>query len=495
MKASIQIVLAAVLGSALSLGAFTAFQDSKEKPVVQYVTDGSSAAGATFTRNTDSPSPLADFVPAADKALPAVVHITSSSTVQRSSSDIYGLPDPFKDFFQMPRGRNSNPRQREELRKGTGSGVIISSDGYIVTNNHVIDNADKVKVMLNDNRSFTAEVIGTDPSTDLALLKIEEDNLDYLPFANSDDVRVGEWVLAVGNPFNLASTVTAGIVSAKGRNINILRNRSAIESFIQTDAAVNPGNSGGALVDLNGDLIGINTAIASPTGSYSGYSFAVPSRIVAKVIEDLKSYGTVQRAYLGVFIRDVNNELAEELALDRTEGVLIDSLMPEGAAKDAGIRVEDVIVAVDGNNVKSTSQLLEAIGRKRPGEIAKIEVVRQGKEKLLDVTLKNKAGNTEIVSPEEIDLVSSLGAEFEAISKKEAEKLNLMGGVKLKSLQEGKLSSKTNIREGFIITHVNKEAISSVEEFEEILGKTDGGVLLEGFYPGRPGVRYYAFGM
>jgi Do/DeqQ family serine protease len=495
MKASIQIVFAAILGSVLTLGAFTMLQDEPEKSVVQYVTDGDKNARTTLTRSVDSPGPLADFVPAAEKSLPAVVDITSSSVVKRSNSDIYGLPDPFRDFFRMPDRPNANPRQREELRQGTGSGVIISSDGYIVTNNHVVDNADEVKVMLNDNRSFTAEVIGTDPSTDLALLKIDENDLDYLPFANSDEVKVGEWVLAVGNPFNLASTVTAGIVSAKGRNINILRNRSAIESFIQTDAAVNPGNSGGALVNLKGDLVGINTAIASPTGSYSGYAFAVPSRIVAKVIEDLKNYGTVQRAYLGVFIRDVNNELAEELALDRTEGVLIDSLMPDGAAKDAGIMVEDVIVSVDGNSVKSTAQLLESIGRKRPGEVAEVKVIRQGKAKLLNVTLKNKSGNTALVSPEEIDLMASLGGEFEVISKKEKEKLNLMGGVKLKKLQDGKLKSKTSIREGFIITHVNKEPVRSVEEFEDILGKTEGGVLLEGFYPDRPGVRYYAFGM
>lgn len=493
MRSSLQIVLAAVLGSALTLGAFTFIQNTQEKPVVQYVTSDNAAA-VKLTNNLDGKSPFGgDFVPAADKALPAVVHITSSSVVKRSEFGMNGIPDPFRDFFNMP--QNKNPRQREELRQGTGSGVIISSDGYIVTNNHVIDNADEVTVALNDNRSFTAKVIGTDPSTDLALIKIDEQDLEYLPFANSDDVKVGEWVLAVGNPFNLASTVTAGIVSAKGRNINILRNRGAIESFIQTDAAVNPGNSGGALVNLNGDLIGINTAIASPNGTFAGYSFAVPSRIVAKVIEDLKEYGTVQRAYLGVFIRDVNNKLSDELGLDITEGVLIDSVMPDGSARDAGLQNKDVIVSVDGNPTKSTAQLLESIGRKRPGEKATVNVMRKGKNRAFDVVLKNKSGNTEVVAAMEKDLSSMLGAEFETITEKEAEKLNLMGGVKVQNLQDGKLRAKTGMKEGFIITHVNKEPVTNKKEFEKVMKDAEGGILFEGFYPDRPGVRYYAFGM
>ncbi|MFK7970561.1 MAG: Do family serine endopeptidase [Bacteroidia bacterium] len=493
MKTSLQVVLAAILGSAITLGAFTLIQNQNSDQVVQFVTEKENHT-VSLTRGLEGSTSVADFVPSADKALPAVVHITSSSVVQRNSADMYGVPDPFRDFFNMPRGRR-NQSPREELRKGTGSGVIISSDGYIVTNNHVVDNADEVTVALNDNRSFTAEVIGTDPTTDLALLKIDESDLDYLSLANSDDVKVGEWVLAVGNPFNLASTVTAGIVSAKGRNINILRNRGAIESFIQTDAAVNPGNSGGALVNLDGDLIGINTAIASPTGAFAGYSFAVPSRIVAKVVEDLKTYGTAQRAYLGVYIRELNGEIANEMNLNFTEGVLIDSLMPEGAAKASGIQKKDVVVAIDNNPVKSSAQLLEAIGRKRPGERAEVVVMRDGKQQMVSVELKNKSGNTDVVEAVEIGLSSVLGAEFETITEKEAESLNVMGGVKVSNIQDGKIRNRTNMKDGFVITHVNKKPVNDVEAFEKEMKATKGGVLFEGFYPDQPGVRYFALGM
>lgn len=493
MKTTLHVLFAAILGSVLTVGLVKVF-DTSDRPAVQYVTTEATPA-SQLTRNLGTQGTMVDFVPAAEKALPAVVHITSASVVQRSQADVFGLPDPFRDFFNMPRGQQQVPQGREELRKGTGSGVIISSDGYIVTNNHVVDNADEVTVALNDNRSFVAEVVGTDPSTDIALLKIDASQLDYLNVANSDEVKVGEWVLAVGNPFNLASTVTAGIVSAKGRNINILRNRGAIESFIQTDAAVNPGNSGGALVDLQGNLIGINTAIASPTGAFAGYSFAVPSRIVTKVIEDLKNYGTVQRAYLGVMIRDVNNDLSDELNLRVTEGVLIDSLLPESAALEAGLETEDVIVGVEGNEIKSTAQLLEAIGRKRPGETAQVEVIRKGSNRTFDIVLKNRSGNTEVVRKSVNAITDVLGADFEAIEKNMAKKLGILGGVQITALRNGKLKTKTPIREGFVITHVNQQPVSTAADLEKVLTDVEGGVMIQGVYPDEPGTRYYAFGM
>ncbi len=303
----------------------------------------------------------------------------------------------------------------------TGSGVIINSNGYIVTNNHVVADADKVDVTLHDNRSFVAEVVGTDPDTDLALIKINQKDLPHLSFVNSDNSKVGEWVLAVGNPFNLNSTVTAGIISAKGRNINIINSNNpsgrqqqgstAIESFIQTDAAINPGNSGGALVNLDGGLLGINTAIASPTGSYSGYGFAVPSNIVSKVVEDLLSFGTVQRGWLGISVGSVSSDLAKEKGLDVTEGAYVSGFAEDGksAAKDAGVKVGDVVVKIDETPIKSSSALIEYVGRKRPGDKINITVDREGKTLILPITLRNKDGKVEAMKREEKDPVTGVG--------------------------------------------------------------------------------------
>lgn len=345
--------------------------------------------------------------------------------------------------------------------------MIINADGYIVTNNHVIENADDIEVTLNDNRVFKARVVGTDPSTDLALLQIKEKDLPVIPFTSSDDVEVGEWVLAVGNPFNLNSTVTAGIVSAKARNINILQDRSAIESFIQTDAAINPGNSGGALVNLSGGLVGINTAIASPTGAYAGYGFAVPSNIVNKVVEDLEV----------------------------TQGVYVDSITANSAAGEAGIKVGDVILSVDGTEVNSSGELLEIIGRHRPGDRVELKVNRSGKEMGFEVTLRNREGEARIVERGEEDILNVLGIELEEIDKKTARKLGIDGGVKITGLRGGKLSQQTNVREGFIITRVNGKPVSTVEEFVELVEGRKGGVMVEGVYEDYPGTYYYAFGL
>ncbi len=444
-----------------------------------------------------------DFTLAAEKTIPAVVHIRSS--VRMAGDDLTGtpfgfrnLPDPFREFFGIPEdsGRNDRRQQQRPMRQGSGSGVIISSDGYIVTNNHVIDNAEKIEVTLNDRRSYSATLIGVDPSTDIALIKIEEKDLPIIQFANSDAVKVGQWAVAVGNPFSLSSTVTAGIISATARNINIMQDRTPIESFIQTDAAVNPGNSGGALVNLQGNLIGINTAIASPTGAYSGYAFAVPSNMVNKVVADLKEFGVVQRGFIGALIRDVNNDLAKEKGLRSTMGVYVDSLTANSAAEEAGIKPGDIIVAVDHQEVNSSPQLLEKIGRHRPGDEVPIRVMRNGQEKEVVVTLKNREGTTQPVTRKMVsDLASILGARFQTLSLEEASEHGIDGGVKVEDLGNGKLARETDIKEGFIITRVNRQDVSSVEQLQKILENEEGGVLIEGVYPGSSKTYYYAFGM
>ncbi len=444
-----------------------------------------------------------DFTLAAEKTLPAVVHIRSTmqmgdDEVAQSPFDFEHLPDPFREFFGVPRDRNggSQPEREAPSRQGSGSGVIISTDGYIVTNNHVVDNANEVLVTLNDRRSYNATVIGVDPSTDVALIKIDEKNLPIIEFADSDRVKVGQWAVAVGNPFSLSSTVTAGIVSATSRNINIMQDRTPIESFIQTDAAVNRGNSGGALVNLQGNLIGINTAIASPTGSYSGYAFAIPSNIVNKVVADLKEFGVVQRGFIGAMIRDVSNDLAKEKGLSSTIGIYVDSLTSNSAAGEAGIKSGDIIVSVDGQTVNTSPELLEKIGRHRPGDQVAITVLRSGKEKEVMVTLKNREGNTDRVTKRIVsDLASVLGAQFETISKEEADKFEIDGGVKVAGLGRGKLAQETDIKAGFIITKVNRQKVTSAAQLQKILENEEGGVLIEGIYPGSKKTVYYAFGM
>lgn len=376
---------------------------------------------------------------------------------------------------------------------GSGSGVIISQDGYIATNNHVVEGADEIKVMLNDNRSYTARIVGTDPATDLALIQIKETGLPTIPLVNSDKVEVGEWVLAVGNPFNLNSTVTAGIVSAKGRNINILEDRYAVESFIQTDAAINPGNSGGALVNLNGGLVGINTAIASPTGAYSGYGFAVPANIVSKVVEDLLEFGSVKRGYLGVSIRPLNNALADEIGIDITQGVYIQAVMDNSAAAEAGIQSGDVIVSIDGATIDTPAELQENIARRRPGDELKLTVNREGKERELAVELKGL--DKDATMAQSGGIFNRLGAQFLDVNPDTARELDIRGGAQLTTLSEGILQRETRIQEGFIVTQVNGKTITSVEELRQELSSAQGGVMLEGIYENTPGTHYYAFGL
>lgn len=481
--------VAAVLGSALTFGAIWLTQ-SKDQQILQVqYQNNTPAVGAVYTLDESGDAVPLDFTAVAERVTPTVVHITSSSTGRSAAT----ANNPFEEFFG-PNSQFENRRSQPRPQVGTGSGVIISQDGYIVTNNHVIDKADDIQVVLSDNRNYKATVIGTDPSTDLALLKIEEKGLAYLPFVDSDKVKVGEWVMAVGNPFNLNSTVTAGIVSAKGRNINILREQSAIESFIQTDAAINPGNSGGALVNLNGGLIGINTAIASPTGTYAGYGFAVPAKLVSKVIEDLMTYGIVQRGYIGVMIRPVDGSLVNEKGLAVNQGIYVDSVLATGAAASAGIREGDVILEVDGITVNTPSELQEKVGRRRPGDEVNVKLNRFGEEESFDMILNNRDGNTNVVQKLSNSVLKSLGASFREVDKNTAAKLDIAGGVQLESLSRGKLSQSTDIREGFIITHLDGERIDDVDDLLDQLEDKKGNVMLEGMYPNGM-KRYYAFGM
>jgi Do/DeqQ family serine protease len=460
--------------------------------------------GAMFTVDSEGDIIPLDFTKTAEQVIDAVVHITSTQTMAVSQQ---GTPqNPFGDMFDDdifrrffgPDFRFDAPNQPRgpQARTGTGSGVIVSTDGYIVTNNHVIENADDIEVTMNDNRSFKAKLVGVDPTTDLALLQIEDKDLPTISFSDSDAVKLGEWVLAVGNPFNLTSTITAGIVSAKARNINILRNQYAIESFIQTDAAINPGNSGGALVNLNGQLIGINTAIASPTGSYSGYGFAIPSNIVKKVVEDLVEFGQVQRGFIGAVIRNVDQNLAKEKDLDIVKGVYIDSLVADGGAEKAGLKPGDVVVSIDGKAISTNSELLATIGGHRPGDKLRFGINRKGKSLEIPVELKNQDGTIERIKEEASFLKEKLGVDLETVSRKQSNDLQIEGGIKIKRIYPGKVKRETNIREGFIITHVNQKRVTSVDEMESLLKNKEGGVLLEGIYEEAPNDKYfYGMGM
>ncbi|MCB0805495.1 MAG: Do family serine endopeptidase [Bacteroidales bacterium] len=455
-------------------------------------TSGSSISGnednniSVLPTNYVAPHPAVigpDFVDAADVTLHAVVHIKSE--LQQRNKTYNDFFDLFDDFFGNP-----NYRYHNAPVIATGSGVIISPDGYVVTNNHVVQQAQKLEITLNDKRTYEAQVIGTDPTTDLALVKIDAEDLPFLKYGDSDQLKVGEWVLAVGNPFNLTSTVTAGIVSAKARNINILGDIGAIESFIQTDAVVNRGNSGGALVNTDGELIGINAAIASNTGSYTGYSFAIPSNIVRKVINDFLDYGEIQRAYLGITFREIDSEFADEKGLEQVNGVYVVDVSEDGAANDAGIKSGDVIVQMDNTKINSKSSLLETIGTRRPGDELKVYVKRGNAMKEFNVTLKNRSGNTEIVKNDNIDI---LGASFEKVTEDDMKNLSIDHGLKITEIKSGKLKN-AGIREGFIILYIDKEPVEGVDELKYMLQGKRGGTLIEGIYPN--GQRaYYGLGL
>lgn len=477
------LAIVGALSSATTLGAYKLFLEKSPSDAVFTTTP------SAFTRLVSDVSPTApsnpgDFTYAAEKATPAVVHITTKMT--RNVSRQSQMVDPFEDFFGgNPFGGGGGRRQQPEAQEASGSGVIISADGYIVTNNHVVQDADEVSVILNDKRSYKAKVISTDPSTDIAVIQVKATNLPFLNFGDSDAIRVGEWVLAVGNPFNLESTVTAGIVSAKGRQNIIDRDKDVnpLESFIQTDAAVNPGNSGGALVNLKGELIGINTAIYSRTGQFAGYSFAVPVGIVKKVAADLIKYGNVQRGYLGVNISEVNSKIVEEKGLKVNDGVYVGGFPAGGsAAQSAGLKVNDVIVKIDGVPTGSQSKLMELVGRKRPGETVVVTVNRDGEIKDFNVVLKNKDGNTNIVKGEASSIVTSeyLGAKLSNLSESDKAKYKISGGAKITEVDPNGRLGYQGFDKGFVISKIDEKPVSDAKEVAEMLANRKGRVKIEG---------------
>lgn len=442
---------------------------------------------AGFFDGTKAAGPV-DFTAASTSATPAVVHIKTKTKARQATNNLPRGRNPFSDLFgddfgDLFGGPNSAtiPEQR-----ASGSGVLISEDGYIVTNNHVIDGADDINITLNNKRSYKATLVGTDPSSDVAVLKIDGKNFPYMVYGNSDDVKLGQWVLAVGYPLTLDVTVTAGIISAKSRYIGINRRQSqtAVESFLQTDAAVNPGNSGGALINTDGQLIGINSAIASPTGSYAGYSYAVPVNIVKKVVNDLMKFGTVQRAFLGIqySMEDPTDEERKEYGLKQGEGVLVGEAPVGGAASVAGIKKGDIVTKI--NNVKVTTgpEMVEQVTRFKPGDKITVTYLRDGKENTANLTLKNNAGNTEIVK--NATITEKLGAHLETLDKKKAATYDIPGGVVVKKIGEGILS-KTKMQDGFVITSANGTVIKNLDDLREVLEKgRNSTVRLEGIYPG-----------
>ncbi|MDP4281906.1 MAG: Do family serine endopeptidase [Bacteroidota bacterium] len=475
MKKYVVLVLVALAGGATALGVNTLIEKNRSQrhlagtyeqlPVRQ----ASYLAGASFSQP--------DFEDAAEISVHAVVNIKTEA--QRKSS-VY---DDFFDFFNM------RPREEYSPYSTIGSGVIISSDGYIVTNNHVVQDADKITVTLNDKRVYQGTIVGTDPATDLAVIQIDEKNLPFLQYGNSDDVRIGQWVLAVGNPFNLTSTVTAGIVSAKARDINILGQQGSIESFIQTDAAVNPGNSGGALVNLKGQLIGINAAIASGTGNYVGYSFAIPVNIVKKVVGDIVKGGRVQRAYLGISYREIDDQFAKDKGLSQVIGVYVEDVTDGGAAGKAGLKKGDVIFQLDSLSVNSKSELMEVIAQHAPGDKIKVSFFRDGKKMSIPVVLLDES-STLAGGP---DKVIIHGATFQKVTDMERKRFQIEDGYKIVHLDNGLLRN-AGIREGFIVVSIDKKVVRSAEDLKDGLTSRKGGVLIEGVYPN--GMRaYYGIGL
>ena len=440
--------------------------------------------GAHFRTVNLSQDNWPDFTYAAESAVDAVVYVkvtSSAPAMQQAPSSIFDF------FFGFPEG--GAPQQRE--RVGSGSGVIIREDGYIVTNNHVIDGATKIEVTLNTNQTYPATLIGTDPATDIALLKIEAQGLPVIPFGDSDKLRLGEWVIAIGSPYDLRSTITAGIVSAKGRSMPNYTGEFKIESFIQTDAAVNPGNSGGALVDKAGNLVGINTAIISKTGSYTGYSFAVPSNIVRKIAYDLMDFGSVKRAVLGIVMQPIDDKIAEDLKLSSRNGVYINEVSKSGAADEAGIKAGDVLIAIDSTRITNSASVLEAVSRFSPGDKAKVTVIRDGKEQVFEVTFKGTSQETGTLSDD--GSVAFYGASIKAASEETLSKFGIKHGVEIVELGPGKIM-EAGATEGFIIQYVNDQPVKTPQDVIDIVKKSKRAVFIQGITPsGRTG--YFGFGV
>lgn len=464
----ITTLLVAFFGALAGLFIYTRFLDrsklvigtEKEKQLIE--------ENARYTSMVPQ-SGVNDFTYAAEHTVHAVVHVKTKAMVSSAYSN------PIYEFFYGPGA--SRPR---EVR-GFGSGVIVTADGYIVTNNHVIEDADEVDVTLNDKRTFAADVVGRDPSTDIAVLKIKAAGLPYIRFGNSDAIRLGEWVLAVGNPFNLTSTVTAGIVSAKGRSLNLLDNQYRIESFIQTDAALNQGNSGGALVNVQGELIGITTAIISPSGAYAGNSFAVPTSIVKKIYEDLREYGEVQRGLMGINITDVTADIAEQEKLKEIRGVYLAGVVEDGAAKAAGLQEKDVIIAINGETVETTADLQEKVNRYRPGDKLEVTYLRKGKQDKKNVILRNIEGSTDVLAPGTQSL-SVFGATFAPLTTGEKSKYKITGGVKITSITDGRFRD-LGFGKGTVIVDVNGQRVNSAADVSRATENEKSLTSVEGFTP------------
>lgn len=487
MKKATKIVAYSIVLVCCCIGAsvITTKLVSKKNNKVVYVSE----QGAPYTTLSQANMPVAgrnqpvDLTDAAEKTVHGVVHI--KSTVKSRTQTYQEIPDIFDYMF------GARPRQRQyrtEPQIGYGSGVILTKDGYIVTNNHVIEKADEIQVTLNDNRVFTATLVGADSNTDLALIKIEGDEFPVVPMGDSDELKLGEWVLAVGNPFNLTSSVTAGVVSAKSRKIGIYEGGESIESFIQTDAAINMGNSGGALVNVRGELVGINAALESPTGTYAGYGFAIPTTIVKKVVADLKEYGTVQRAMIGIMGGDVLQMRQDERNKnidfgDVIDGVYVSSVVDGGGALAAGIKEGDIITAINGKKIKTMNELQETIVQYRPGDKVTVTLIRDKKEKKFEVELKNSRGNTEIVKDADMEV---LGAVFQEVPEETRRQLNIGYGVQVSTIRNG-LMKDAGIQRGFIILKINNRQIRTADEVEQIYKEAasspDQVLFISGVYP------------
>lgn len=490
----ITLCLASVLGAIFSLLGYSWLVQTNKYTSIQQQ-QNAYFANLVLDSNNTVPTGL-NFIYAANLVRPAVVHIKTNYTQslanyhKKDKNNKNKDEDPLSDMF-----RNYHGDEFQYPRQSSGSGVIITDNGFIVTNNHVIKDANSIEVVLDDKRSYKARVIGKDVSTDLALLKIEEENLAFVKYGNSDKLQIGEWVLAIGNPFDLTSTVTAGIVSAKGRNINLLTDNQAIESFIQTDAAVNPGNSGGALVNLKGELIGVNTAIATHTGYYAGYSFAIPITIVKKVMNDLMNYGETQRALLGITIDEIDAQLAKEKKLNQIKGVYVKSINEDGAAKLAGLQAGDVIIQINKEYVNSFPELQSIIASYSPGDKIALTYLRNGKPRTTDVILKNKMGGISIVRKYEEDRNFVLGAELSALNENEKKRLGISSGVKVNSIGKGKIKA-SGMREGFIIMRIESKTIYTTKDVLDALlnGKSKSRTIaIDGIYPNGT-KNYYAIG-
>ncbi len=492
LRQSLAVIL---VGAAISVGSVWGYGEYQQHLKLASNLPASSAIykNAGYSESAVN-APMIDFEKAATKAAPAVVHIKTITKAKQVAGNPNLQGTPFEDFFGEGFGEmfgdrgNSRPSPQQ---RGSGSGVTISADGYIVTNNHVVDGADELLVTLNNKKDYKARVIGKDPSSDLAVIKIEAQNLPYLTFANSDDVRLGQWVLAIGYPLGLQTTVTSGIISAKSRGlgINSRQSKTPIEAFIQTDAAINPGNSGGALVNTDGNVVGINSAIASPTGSYAGYGYAIPSNMVKKIVADIIQYGSTKRAYLGIMFGgdQMSEEERKKNNVKEGEGVYVMDVADGSAAEEAGIQKGDFITKVNGTIINTGTEIIEKIAALRPGDNISITYQRNGIEKTSTATLKGDSG---IYASIKEKVVEQLGATFEDLDKSKAAQLQLSSGVVVKSLGQGILTEQTRIKEGFIITKVNNTRVSTVDELKLSIQNAGNSAVISGVYPNQPQTEY-----